>query len=282
MVTMQDRSATKNSQQRATTSRRALVVGGSATVLGSFTLGTVSAGESVTEEVRTLRSGTRYETPAYIREAPTAGETVVVLGGVHGSERAGIDAAHTVREWEFDQGTLVVIPEANAPAVRNSTYSGPDGDLNQQFPSGRSPTTSIAEAIWEFITEMDPAAVIDMHSSMGIWGSSRGPSGFGQAIFPSAAGGSREIAGRVNRSLNDELIHASEEYDSAYEFTVGNTLGGEHPRLIHKVAADLGRAGYLTEVTRHGTDLATRTRWSEAIAADLLGHHGIVAEYTPD
>jgi hypothetical protein len=282
MVAMQDKSAIKNSQQRLTTSRRALLVGGSATALGTFTFGTVSAEGSVTEEVRTLRSGTQYETPAYIREAPTAGETVVVLGGVHGSERAGIDAAHTVREWDFDQGTLVVIPEANAPAVRDSTYSGPDGDLNQQFPAGQEPTTAIAEAIWEFITEMDPAAVIDMHSSMGIWGSSRGPSGFGQAIFPSAAGGSREIAGQVNRSLNDELIYASEEYDNAYEFTVGNTLGGEHPRLIHKVADDLGRAGYLTEVTRHDTDLATRTEWSEAVAAELLRHHGIETRSTTD
>ncbi|AGB38750.1 succinylglutamate desuccinylase/aspartoacylase family protein [Natronococcus occultus] len=279
---MKDRPATKHSQQRSTTSRRALIVGGSATTLGAVTFGTVSGEESVTEEVRTLRSGTRYETPAYIREAPAAGETVVVLGGVHGSETAGVDAAHTVREWAFEQGTLVVIPEANAPAVRAQTYSGPDGDLNQQFPAGRSPTTPIAAALWEFITELDPAAVIDMHSSMGIWGSSRGPSGFGQAIFPSAAGGSREIAGRVNRSLNEKLISASEEYDSAYEFTLGNTLGGEHPRLIHKVAADLDRAGYLTEVTRHDTDLATRTRWSEAVAAELLENHGIEVEYTPE
>jgi hypothetical protein len=275
---MQNKSATKNSQRQITASRRALLVSGSAAAASALAVGTVSAEESVTEETRTLRSGTQYETSAYIREAPTDGETVIVLGGVHGNERAGIDAAHTVREWGFDQGTLIVIPEANAPAVRDHTYSGPDGDLNQQFPAGQSPTTSIAGAIWDFITEMDPAAVIDMHSSMGIWGSSRGPSGFGQAIFPSAAGNSRSVAERTNSSLNEEHISASEQYNADYEFTLGNTLAGEHPRLIHKVAADLGRAGYLTEVTRHDTDLATRTEWSESIAATLLEHHGITVE----
>ncbi|MDG5761577.1 succinylglutamate desuccinylase/aspartoacylase family protein [Natronococcus sp. A-GB1] len=275
---MQNKSATKKSQRRITVSRRALLASGSAAAASALAVGTVSAEESVTEETRTLRSGTKYETSAYIREAPTAGETVLVLGGVHGNERAGIDAAHTVREWGFDQGTLVVIPEANAPAVRDHTYSGPDGDLNQQFPAGQSPTTSIAGAIWDFITEMDPAAVIDMHSSMGIWDSPRGPDGFGQAIFPSAAGNARSVADRTTNSLTEAHIHPSEQYGTDYEFTVGNTLAGEHPRLIHKVSADLGRAGYLTEVTRHDTDLATRTDWSESIAATLLGHHGIAVD----
>ncbi|MFU8869908.1 succinylglutamate desuccinylase/aspartoacylase domain-containing protein [Natronococcus sp.] len=214
----------------------------------------------------------------YVRDAPDDGETVVVLGGVHGSELAGIDAAHSTREWEFDRGTLVVIPEANAPAVRDRTYSGPHGDLNQQFPAGRSPTTPIAEAIWSFLVETDPDAVIDMHSSMGIWGASLGPSGFGQAIFPTEAGDARAIAARANRSLNEAVVRPSSRYGGAYNFTRGNTLAGAHPRLIHKVSADLETAGYLTEVTRHDTALETRTGWSEAVAATLLAHHGIEVE----
>lgn len=274
-----ENSSARSASPRGTVTRRSLLLGVAATTVGGGLVGTRSgrAAESaaINEETRTLRSGTQYETPAYVRDAPDDGETVVVLGGVHGSEIAGVDAAHSVREWTFDRGTLVVIPEANAPAVRDETYSGPDGDLNQQFPSGRSPTTPIAESIWSFITEMDPAAVIDMHSSMGIWGSSRGPSGFGQAIFPTEAGNARRVAARANDSLNESEIRPSSRYDGAYSFTRGNTLDGSQPRLIHKVSADLGVAGYLTEVTRHDTALETRTEWSEAVAATLLAHHGI-------
>ncbi|NKE37473.1 thioredoxin [Natronococcus sp. JC468] len=274
---MVDRSTTKNSQKRSTKSRRALLVGGSASVFGALTIGTASATESITEGVRTLCSGTRYETPAYVREAPADGPTAVVLGGVHGSELSGIEAAHAVREWQFDQGTLVVIPEANAAAVRDQTYSGPHGDLNQQFPPAQTPTTEVARGIWTFLTEMDPDAVIDLHSSMGIWGSPRGPSGYGQAIFPSVSGNARAVTDRATTSLTDDLIVPSARYGGDYVFTVGNTLAGEHPRLIHKVAVDLECAGYLAEVTRYGTELATRTEWAEGVVDTLLAHHGITA-----
>ncbi|AGB38720.1 succinylglutamate desuccinylase/aspartoacylase family protein [Natronococcus occultus] len=272
----------RSSGERATaggvvSTRRSLLLGAATTVLGGGAVaGSATATEqpSIEETTWTLRSGTRYETPVYVREAAEPGETVVVLGGVHGSELAGIEAAHSVREWSFERGTVVVVPEANAPAVREQTYSGPDGDLNQQFPPEGEPTTPIADAIWSLLVELEPTAVIDMHSSMGIWGSSRGPSGFGQAIFPGVAADARSIAARANRSLNGREIRPS-EYGSAYEFTLGNTLAGAHPRLIHKVAVDLECAGYLTEVTRHDTTLETRTEWSEAVAATLLERHGI-------
>ncbi|ELY56404.1 succinylglutamate desuccinylase/aspartoacylase family protein [Natronococcus jeotgali] len=275
---MVDRSGTDRSAapRRGASTRRSVLLG-AATALGGGLVGArpgrAAESPSITEEQRTLRPNTRYETPAYVLEAPKPGKTAVVLGGVHGSERAGIDAAHRVREWTFDRGTLIVVPEANAPAVRDETYVGPDGDLNQQFPPAGRPTTPIAEAIWTLVDEADPAAVVDLHSSMGIWDSPRGPDGFGQAIFPSAAGEAREIASRTARSLTDARVRPAAHATDDYEFTLGNTLAGAHPRLIHKVSVDLERAGYLVEVTRHGTDLDTRTAWAESLVAELLENH---------
>lgn len=222
---------------------------------------------------QTVGAGTAYETTAFIGESAQSGPTAVVVGGVHGNERAGVEAAYEAAEWTFNRGTLVVLPEANAAAVEEETYSGPSGNLNRQFPTGESPTTPLAEAIWDLITAYDPDVVIDLHSSRGIWGSDRGPNGYGQAIFPSAAGTSREIASRAADDMNREAV--AEMHDTAYEFTLGNTLTGSNPLLIHKVAGDLEEAGYLTEVTRYETDLTTRTAWTKAIAGALLRTHGI-------
>jgi hypothetical protein len=275
----------ENCYDETTESRRSFVAktGGVAiaTTAALTGVGTVSANDSsIDEETRTLRAGEEYETTAYVREAAGSGPTAVVVGGIHGNEQAGVDAAHDVREWEFNCGTLVVLPEADAPAIEAGTYSGPDGDLNQQFPAGESPTTPIAEEIWDLVTDYDADVVIDMHSSMGIWGSDLGPDGYGQAIFPSAAGGSRDIATQVVDSLNENVLDDS--FSEDYEFTVGNTLGGEHPRLIHKVAADLEQAGYLTEVTRHETDLETQTEWASSQAGYLLRSHGIETSYATE
>lgn len=235
---------------------------------------------SISRETRTLRAGTEYETTAFINEAAESGPTAVVVGGVHGFERAGIEAAHRIKEWTFDRGTLIVLPEADAAAVEEETYTGPDGNLNRQFPTGRSPTSPLAEEIWDLVTDADPDVVLDMHSSRGIWGSDLGPDGYGQAIFPSAAGNSRAIADRVTGCMNRNYIRGT--YPEDYEFTLGNTQTGENPLLIHKVAGDLERAGYLTEVTRYNTDLDTRIEWTESMAGYLLRHHGIETSYAAE
>lgn len=284
---MNDHSADGQSEQRiesTTPSRRSFIASGTTVATAALIgVGSASADDgfgSVSRTTRTLRAGTEYETTAYIGESEQSGPTAVVVGGVHGNELAGVEAAHNAREWEFDRGTLVVLPEANAPAVEEQTYSGPDGDLNQQFPSGEEPTTPIAREIWDLITDYDADVVIDMHSSMGIWGSDLGPDGYGQAIFPSAAGNSRATADHVADCMNRNVIDDS--YPEDYEYTLGNTLSGEHPRLIHKVAADLEEAGYLTEVTRYETTLETQTEWANALAGYLLRNHGIETSYAAD
>lgn len=281
---MYDHSAGEQPEQRTertTPSRRSFIASGATVATAALVgVGSASADDGfrpIHRTTRTLRAGTEYETTAYIGESERPGPTAVVIGGIHGNELAGVEAAHNARGWGIDRGTLVVLPEANAPAVEERTYSGPDGDLNQQFPSGETPTTPIAREIWDLVTDYDADVVIDMHTSMGIWGSDLGPDGYGQAIFPSAAGNSRAIASGVADCMNRNVIDDS--YPEDYDFTPGNTLSGEHPRLIHKVAADLEEAGYLTEVTRHETTLETRTGWASLLAGYLLRNHGIETSY---
>lgn len=268
------------SRHRTPTSRRSFVTKATGTALGSAAalagVGTGTDGfrpAPIDRETRLLRAGTEYETEAFINESTVSGPTAVVVGGVHGNEPAGSETAHRVTEWEFDRGTLVVVPEADAVAGEAGTYTSPNGNLNRQFPTGQAPTTELAAELWDLITEHDPAVVMDLHSSMGIRDSDRGPYGYGQAIYPSAVGDSEQVANETIDYMNENLV--GDEYSSDHQFVLGNTQTGANPLLTHKVAGDLERACYLTEVTRFETDLAVRIEWAEAVVAHLLREHGI-------
>ncbi|QLG49982.1 succinylglutamate desuccinylase/aspartoacylase family protein [Natrinema halophilum] len=291
----------EGSNRSRPTTRRSLLTSGAAVAVstGIGTVGTVSARaddpcpSSPTEdpseeapttpdednqdpprrESLTLQSNTAYETEVFITDAARPGPTAMVVGGMDGNEQAGIEAASRISKWKPERGTLVVLPEADAVAVDQRTYNSPRGNLNRQFPANRTPTTPLARELWNLITEIDPTVVIDFHSSKGIWGSDLGPDGYGQAIYPSAVGNSRRIAADTAEFMNDEYVDGA--YPSAYRVTVGNTLRGNKPKLMHKVAGDLERPGYLTEVTRYDTSLATRIEWTTAMGARLLRAHGI-------
>ncbi|MFC4989915.1 MULTISPECIES: succinylglutamate desuccinylase/aspartoacylase domain-containing protein [Saliphagus] len=217
----------------------------------------------------TIMGGTPYETPVHVVDAPEAGPTAVVTGGVHGNEYAGMEAAREIAGWELQSGRLVVIPESNAVAAAQGTYVSPAGDLNQDFPTGREPTSAHARAIWGVITDYDADVVIDLHTSRGIYGAG-GPSGVGQAIFPTPAG--RPVASGVRNTVN--AAHFEGTWAPSYAYTVGNTMTGIRPRLIHKVGGDLGVPGFLIEATRHGTDLDQRVEWLGANVAAILERTG--------
>src|SRR5690606_29920129 len=122
---------------------------------------------AVTREVRYIQSGSRTETrtEVYIIRSSEPGPTVMLVGGVHGSERSGwMVAGEVAREWDIDRGTLVVIPEANKDAVRRLSRTGRDGrDLNRAFPRGRAidrPTDwLLAQRIWDVVLEFQPEAL---------------------------------------------------------------------------------------------------------------------------
>lgn len=98
------------------------------------------------------------------------GPTTLLLGGSHGDEYEGPVAlsklAHAVDPDEV-QGTLVIIPAINLPAVMGGARLSPlDGlNLNREFPG--DPHGSVTQRIAHFIsTELVPRAdnVFDIHS----------------------------------------------------------------------------------------------------------------------
>ncbi|WP_336023417.1 succinylglutamate desuccinylase/aspartoacylase family protein [Halobellus salinisoli] len=217
-----------------------------------------------------LLPGTTYETPVYVIESGRPGPTAFVVGGIHGEEPEGYTAARNVTRLRPTGGKLVVVPYANKPAIDIGARYTTDGDLNQQFPTGEEPSSTLARALWDEIRSHDPDVVVDLHSSSGIY---KHDGKVGQAIFPTPA--TPENAVRTCEYLNDQYLELS-EYPTYYDFDCGNTLDGSHPRLVHKVYGDLRLPGYIVETTRKETHFEEAVTWELAVARDLLWRHGLL------
>ncbi len=256
-------------------SRRRFLAGTAGVLAGvGGAAGTVSASEScsVSSFAYTIQANTPYETTVHVIDGRRAGPTAVVVGGIHGDEAAGYEVGARMLDWGLERGRLVVIPEADADAIRRGTRHGRVGHLNRQFPTGSEPLSGLARDVWEVVEMHDPGVVIDMHSSRGIWGAETAFDGYGQAIFSAPSTAALEPAERTVAALNGGVRDA---YPESYEFTVGATIDGSEPMLAHKVVGELDRPGYIVEVTEDDTDLPTRIGWMESAVSGLLGECGL-------
>lgn len=233
-------------------------------------------------ETYPMMEGTEYETTVHVL---TAGEgpTGMVLGGVHGNEVGGIEAARIATEYELSGGQLIVVPETNVPAVEEGTRHGPDGDLNRQFPVGEEPTTEIARGLWAEIEEHDLDCLIDMHTSRGILSVDEGA--VGQAVFPSPAEGASENAATAAEHMNDEVMAEFLEENPEYAFTAGAVEEQDVDQsdevglmTVMKAGSDLGTKGWITEVTYRGLDLDQQAFLHDRLAVRLLAENGIEVE----
>ncbi|XVH33539.1 M99 family carboxypeptidase catalytic domain-containing protein (plasmid) [Haloferacaceae archaeon DSL9] len=231
--------------------------------------GSIDGGDRATHE-RTVLPDTAWETDAYRVAGNESGPTALVFGGVHGDEINGYRVAESMLDWEVETGSLVVVPHANPIAVKRNTRTGPEGDLNRQFPPGEEPTTELARALWELTTDTDPDVVLDLHRSRGILGTHN--MWVGQTIFPTNAGDAVEHARAVIEQMNDEVVPWTMR---SHRFRLGNVADGSSTPLIHKVAGELSRPGYLTELTDFLLSPATQRRWTTELAERLLERHGV-------
>lgn len=229
---------------------------------------TPEPGDGMDASVDAVMAGTERETPIYELDSGTDGPTVMVVGGMHGNEVSGYRAAEAVAGWTVDRGSLVVVPWANVLAIDDHERRGPEGDLNRQFPPGNGPTTELARALWAAVAEYDPDVVLDLHRSRGILGTHA--KWVGQAVFPTGPG--VEHAESVVEAVNDDVVPTTMPF---HRFVVGGPLTGTAPLLIHKVAAELDRPGYIVETTGVLVDLGTQVRWTLEIVERLLERHGV-------
>jgi hypothetical protein len=126
-----------------------------------------------------LFAGTPYETPMYTFFGEKTGPTVMIIGGTHGNEPAGYEAAYRLIElckngW-VKSGKVLIIPEANIQAVKSyqRRIPVPDGvdielgNLNRCYPGrlGGTPMEELAKIILDRARAEQVVAFLDLHES---------------------------------------------------------------------------------------------------------------------
>ena len=241
--------------------RRGLLGGLGALTVGTALTGYVSGTATGTQSIRTLATGTAHETTLLVNDSGLPGLTAFVLGGVHGDEEAGYLAAANATRWQPDAGTLLVLPRANRPAIEAGTRTGPDGDLNRQFPLRQEPETALAREIWDVVEEFEPDLVIDLHESRGLYPDG----GLGQSLGFSPGGDLRNAAA-VALDDSNATIDGTTQFEPR-----ALPSPNEYPRgvLVQRTAFERDIPSYIVE-TWEDLDLDARVRYQTALARRLL------------
>jgi len=108
----------------------------------------------------------KYAVTYHLFKTGVPGPNIAIIGGVHGTERAGFTAAEQlVDTFDFTAGNFLIIPKATATAPNEW---GPGGqNLNRQFP-GKSTGNAgqkVAAIITELLDDFLPHVIIDYHEA---------------------------------------------------------------------------------------------------------------------
>jgi len=128
---------------------------------------------------RNLMECTKYQTPIFHFKSSQEGPTVMILGGTHGNEPAGFEAAYCLMD-QFSSnglkaGEIFIVPEANRLADSLNTRRIPvpaginkeRGNLNRGYPGDPNglPMEQLAYQITEFTREHNVDLFLDLHES---------------------------------------------------------------------------------------------------------------------
>jgi hypothetical protein len=172
----------------------------------------VAAGEAR----RVLMVDTPQETPLYIYGTGRPGPVLMALGGVHGNEPGGWQAAERVVEAvRPENGALLVVPRANKLAVNLFERTTPElGDLNRLYPGDPNglPMERMAFQIVETLREFHATVLVDMHESWAFYKDrpQNGTAFLGQTVATRSGDAGMELARAVVDAVNTR-IHASHE-----------------------------------------------------------------------
>lgn len=126
-----------------------------------------------------LMENSPHQTPVFRFKGQKNGPAVLIIGGTHGNETAGFEAATLLLKRFADappaKGTLFIIPEANRVAVlknkrRIPVPKGVDiekGNLNRCYPGDPDglPMERMAHQITELIRSENVDLLLDLHES---------------------------------------------------------------------------------------------------------------------
>ncbi len=238
----------------------------------------ISLGGTMTKtETRKLAKGLPQETEYTIQQAPKKGPCVLIVGGVHGDEPAGSEAARRIAQWPIARGRLVVLPQANvlALAAKKRHTPGVDEayrDLNRNFPKQSQRPTNVrgelASTHWELVRQESPDWVVDLHEGFDFHQINQRSVGSTVIVFPSSR--SVTVASMMIEAVNETI----EEPEKNFVPLIRGPVDGS---LSRAAAEHLGSEALIAETTNKDQPLETRVRQHEVMVQKLLAHLGMIA-----
>ena len=189
-----------------------------ATALGFTTLPGEAAGSVEKISATTtnlLLPGTRFATQCYLVDSGNPGPTVMIIGGVHGNEPAGAQAAESIRQWPIRNGKMIVIPRANVTGLaahqrRITELATNLSDLNRDYPRAKQTDNAargdLAQAIWKIANDRQPDWVLDLHEGFDFHQLNEKSVGSSIICFPIPAG--QLAADAMIAAVNEVITNA--------------------------------------------------------------------------
>ena len=129
---------------------------------------------------QTLMTGTAHQTSVYIFDSNLPGPAILIIGGTHGDEPAGYEAALRLVDRFFNDkiktGKLYILPEANRVSIENYRrrihvpygHNIEQGNLNRCYPGDADglPMERLAQQIQDLVIENNITVLIDLHEAL--------------------------------------------------------------------------------------------------------------------
>jgi len=205
----------------------------------------------------------------YKKESPISGNTLLVIGGIHGNEPGGYySAAFLVRFYQIKKGALWIVPNLNMDSIMKFKR-GIYGDMNRKFAyvSKKDKDYKIVNDIKKIILNPQVDMILNLHDGHGFYRNSWqnsifNPSAWGQTCIidqkkiDSKFGNLEEIAKNVSKNLNSDL---KKDY---HYFNVKNTktkFKDEQMRLsLTYFAITHSKPAFAIETSKNIKDLPTK------------------------
>ena len=162
-------------------------------------------------ETGLIAKGEPFQTEFYVCKGKAPGPVILVNGGIHGDEVAGIKAADFFKTVRVSNGTLIVIPRMNRIASERGIRFE-NIEFNHQFP-GRADAkfyeARLAHALTKFVGERKPVLILSLHESH-LHRLKKGNKFGGQVIYYGVKPAPINLTGairRINANLTDPESH---------------------------------------------------------------------------
>ena len=225
-----------------------------------------------------LLPGSRFATEYFVQDSGTPGPTVMIVGGVHGNEPAGANAADVIRQWPVTKGRLVVVPRANVPALAANKRLIPNLDtnlsnLNRNYPRAgmdEGPRGELAEAIWNVALQFKPNWLLDLHEGFDFHQVNDASVGSSIIAFPDEKG--RAAAALMLESVNATITNAELKF-VLRDMPINGSLaraGGEHLKIPSMTLETTSKQPMEKRIAQH-----------ELMVHRLLNHLGMMGDALP-